>query len=39
MWGRATTRKLARTVVAKREEVMRERGWRCGGAMFSFIFI
>lgn len=31
MWGRPTTRKLAATVVAKSDEVMRERGCRCGG--------
>lgn len=31
--GRATTKKLAKTVVIKRDEVMRDRGWRCGGAM------
>lgn len=31
--GRATTKKLATTVVAKSDEVMRDRGWRFGGAM------
>jgi hypothetical protein len=39
MCGRATTKKLARTVVAKREEVMRERGWRWGGGIVSFSFM
>jgi hypothetical protein len=34
-WGRPTTRKEARRVVAKREEVRRERGWRCGGIVGS----
>lgn len=29
--GRPTTKKLAKTVTAKRVEVVRERGWRCGG--------
>lgn len=33
MCGRPTTRKLARTVVTKSVEVVRERGWRCGGMM------
>lgn len=33
--GRATTMKLATSVVANREEVMRDRGWRCGGGMIS----
>jgi hypothetical protein len=31
MCGRATTKKDAKSVVAKREEVRRERGWRWGG--------
>jgi hypothetical protein len=31
--GRATTKKLAKSVVAKREDVSRLRGWRCGGIM------
>lgn len=29
--GSATTKKLAMTVVANRDEVMRDLGWRCGG--------
>lgn len=29
--GKATTKKLANSVVAKREDVSRLRGWRCGG--------
>lgn len=31
MCGSATTKKEARTVVAKSEDVIRDRGWRCGG--------
>lgn len=31
MCGRATTKKLATTVVAKSEDVIRDRGCRCGG--------
>jgi hypothetical protein len=31
--GNATTKKLAKRVVANKEEVSRLRGWRCGGMM------
>lgn len=31
--GSATTKKLAKSVVANREDVSRLRGWRCGGMM------
>ena len=34
MCGIATTKKEAKTVVAKRDDVRRLRGWRCGG-MFA----
>lgn len=34
-WGSATTRKLARTVVANSDEVIRDLGWRWGGAMIE----
>ncbi len=37
MWGKPTTRKLAATVVAKSEDVMRERGCRCGGIVVSCV--
>jgi len=33
MCGKATTKKLAKSVVAKREEVSLLRGWRWGGMM------
>jgi len=33
MCGRATTAKDTATVVAKRDEVIRDRGWRCGGIL------
>jgi hypothetical protein len=31
--GKATTKNEANRVVAKRDEVRRERGWRCGGIL------
>lgn len=31
--GKATTKKLAKRVVAKSEDVRRLRGWRCGGGL------
>lgn len=33
MCGKATTKKLAKTVMPKSDEVMRDRGCRCGGGM------
>lgn len=33
--GRVTTKKLAIMVVANKEDVIRERGWRCGGGIVS----
>jgi hypothetical protein len=37
--GRATTKKDAKRVVAKREEVRRERGCRCGGIFPSLLLL
>lgn len=35
MWGSPTTKKLAKTVAAKSDEVMRDLGCRCGGGMME----
>lgn len=35
MCGKTTTKKLAKTVVANSDEVMRDRGCRCGGGIAS----
>jgi hypothetical protein len=35
--GRATTKKLAKSVVANKEDVTRLRGWRCGGMTVALV--